>query len=114
MTDFDTRFAARSFPRLLARHGESIVYRPKNGRARTITAIVQRDAPAQAVEHNLINKDVMTVEVLADEVDGIGLRELNTNGDTIEFPKRKSGESSTLSIAKLVNQEGGILTLEVR
>lgn len=114
MTAFDTRFKARAFPRLLEQFGEAVVYRPKNGPARTIQAIVNRDPPVQAQEFTTATADQFVVEVLADEINGIGIREINTGGDQVDIAKRKGLTPVTMSVQKLLSQDGGVVQIEVR
>jgi hypothetical protein len=42
MAGFETTFQEQAFPLLLEQFGETVVYRPLNGTARTITALVTR------------------------------------------------------------------------
>lgn len=114
MTNFDTRFAARSFPRMLARFGESIVYRPHNKPPRTITAIVDRNPPESAPESSGFATDRYVISVKDDEIDGIGSKQLDTGVDAVEISKRRGVAATRMRIHKLLNADGGFLELEVR
>lgn len=114
MTDFDTRFAARGAPKLLDRFGEPVVYRPRSGRARTITAIVDRNPPETLANAENAVSQAFVVMVANDDQDGIPSRLLDTGGDAIDVSDRTGEAVRTRRIVRLVDDVGGMLTLEVR
>lgn len=95
---------------------ESIVYMPREGGQRTISAIVNRSPPAdmngvpyaQAIP-------VYHVQVANNATTGISVDELDTNKDQIELPDKDGGTvTTTRTITKLIEQDSAMLLLEVR
>ncbi len=113
MTTFDTRFAARAGRRLLGdptdptdlgRFGEWIVYRPRNGRARRVRAMVERGPPTQIEEEQRLIGDSTTIEVYNDRTSGIAFDEIDTGGDKIEWYPIENGPKRTLAIRKILDR----------
>lgn len=102
--------------------GERITYRPKGAADRDMLAVVQRgtpegipESPAGGQHKNLtvyVVNDSSSIEI--DDVGGISSDELNTGGDKMDLPVRIDKRSKTRSIARIISQDEGMLTLEVR
>lgn len=95
---------------------EDIVYRPLNGRPRTIKAVVNRDVHRPmdgAGGGRPIN--AMTITVANDRITGIASDEIDTGGDRIDVAVRVGGRPETRPIASdILNQDAGMLELGVR
>ena len=120
MSAFDANFAAGAAASLLAVHGEDVTYTPHGGAARTIVAIVERDARTTISEGARTPSATMTVlstngaSKTDDGFGGIGLDEIKPGGDTIGYTVRKGEATSTRRIGSIVEQAGGMLIVEVR
>lgn len=114
MTAFDTTFAARALPRLLVNFGEPIVYYPRNGKPRTITAIVDRDPPRDGGDFDEHRGPRFSIEVTNDQIDGIASDCIDMGGDRVEFAQRKGAAAVQMSLVQLVDQDAGMLRIEVR
>lgn len=115
MTDFDTLFQSMAVPVLRGSTGETVVYRPVGGAARTITAIqVDRNpiAVIDGIPQALGTHFVVTVE--NDVTRGILATEFNDGGDEMDVAPRPGAARVTKTITKKIEDKGGMLTLEVR
>jgi len=99
-----------------AQFGEAVVYHPRNGSARRITVVVQRDVPTgiDGVPGPQHGMNVMQVEVMNDPDKGISSNEIDLGGDRLEIIVRIGGESSMRPIGQILSQDDGTLLLEVR
>lgn len=113
MTAFDQRFKARCAPKLLERFGEPVVYHPRSGPPRTITAIVTRMPPEQLVQTDGVAPRA-TLEVLNDEIDGIASRLYDKGGDKVQIALRVGAEPELRSIVHDPNHDGAMCLFEVR
>lgn len=113
MTTFDTRFAARGFPRLLTMFGESIVYHPRVGLPRTMTAIVDREVPQALAEMEGSVAPQLVIEVLNDEQDGIASH-LFSRGDQIEVALRVGQTPERRTLTELLDSDAGLCRIGVR
>ena len=94
---------------------EVVVYRPKGGKPRSIRAQVDRQPFDAAAGGGNFNSAVFTVSVKNDATTGVYLAELNRDNDTLEMPERTSDrKDSIFKITRLIDQDPGMLTLEVR
>jgi len=93
--------------------GEEITYVKSGGATRRIKAAVKRQPPAALTEAPDVIAPQTTVIVVDDATSGISLAELETSTDTLQFPERIGGTARTWSIAGIVHQTNGKLTLEV-
>jgi len=113
MTAFDDLFQEAAAPPLLDQFGESVVYIPRDGRPREITAIIVRE-PLQrlsAVPGALSPSTVAKVRNNA--VTGILASEVN-NGDKLEYAIRKGGEMCQRAIGGTAIVKGGLTYIEVK
>jgi len=93
---------------------EAVIYRPHAGRPRSILAVVDREPPAFLAEANGPQTPGLHVIVRNNATEGISAAELDTGLDTIDVASRVGGEVTTRSIVRLVQQDAGLLRLEVR
>jgi len=117
--DTDPVEIADEYQVFLAQFGESLTYRPRAGAARTILAVVERDPPERLPDGGMGKVIVIHVAnqataVADDEYGGISLDELDTGGDKVDVPVRVGQTAQTRTIVRLIEQDGGMLALEVR
>lgn len=91
--------------------GESVVYRPKGGTARTISAVVFRLLP-QAQEDENRSLTVFEVHVANSSTTGIAASEINLGGDEIDLADRVGKTSKPRSIVQITEQDEGMLVLQ--
>ncbi len=100
--------------------GESIVYKPRPTQAvpspapRTITAIVDREPPAFLLEANGLAVPTVHIIVRNSATMGISSDEIDTGGDQVDVALRLGQAATTKRIVRIVQQDAGILRLEVR
>ncbi len=112
MTVFDTLFQEAA-PALLDQFGESVVYCPRNGRRRDITAIVVRE-PLQ--RHAELPKGIapsVVIKALNHATTGILASEVD-NGDVIEYEIRKGGTVEARHTSGTPIVKGGLTYIEVK
>ncbi len=117
MTVFGDRMASLGLPLLMAQLGEKVVYKPRDGRPRTITAIVDRQPPEQVsgVDAPTWSYRVKVIaNMQAATYGGIELTEINTGGDQIELAPRRGGTVSARTVAVVLESDAGTLVLGVR
>lgn len=93
--------------------GESVVYRPRTGAARTIRAIVDRQSYAAIPGLSQGIGPNVTVHVLNSATLGISSTELDTGGDKMDVALRLGKTAETRVIARLVGHDAGMLDLEL-
>jgi len=97
---------------MMSKFGESVTYTPLNGSARVITAVVDREPPAPA--GSPVSEPRIEVTVYNDATTGISTAELNTGGDMLTAAWRIGGDEQARRIVGVVQQDSGMVTLEVR
>mgnify|MGYP007100062069 FL=1 len=117
MTTFSDRFVSVGLPLLMAEMGERVVYRPLNGKPRTITAIVDRNPP-EAVSGTEAPTFNYTVTVIADmqaaTYGGIEAIEIDTGGDKIDLAPRRGNPVASRQVAVVLESDSVALVLGVR
>jgi len=122
MTDpaFDT-LAANASDQFLEIWGEGLIYRPSGGSPRGVTGIVDRDVPEELAEATgvmgesiLISVANRATSISDDGYGGIASEEVDTGGDKIDVPTRLDAGMRTRTIVRLIDQDGGMMRLEVR
>lgn len=109
-TQFDQLGSAYLAEPLMQQFGESVVFRPRGAAARTITAIVTRNAPDESNAG-----PTASVEVRDDATLGISLDELDRGEDQIELAMERPGSTANQhKIVSFGDAVGGMITLEVR
>lgn len=101
---------------LLDQFGESIVYAPYGGSARTISAIVRRAVPepVPGVSSGRLSATVLTITVWNDTTSGIGNAEISAHGDTVTVAVREGDTPRALPILQIIKQTPAWQTFEVR
>ena len=119
MTQFDDRFSGRPASRMLQRFGETIVYRPRNGIPRPITAMVTRRIPGLSGAAPEAISGAATVEVLPDSTNttygGIDPLAIDKGGDRIDIAEYHGRPvNKTLSIMHVPEHpDMGLFLLEL-
>lgn len=117
MTTFADNMIAKGLPLLMAQFGESVVYRPREGMPRTLTAIIDREPP-QAVIGTEAPTFKYMVTVIADRTaatyGGIEATEVDTGGDKIDLAPRPGNAVSSRQVAVVLQSDHGALVLGVR
>lgn len=98
MSDFDTILGSVSGVWLDELGGESIVYKPKGGTARTIRALVSRQPDQTAPEAQQMRRPVIEVEVANHPTTGIDAADAGLIGGTITLAIRRGGEATAIVI----------------
>jgi hypothetical protein len=113
-TQFDSHFSAAGFPLLLSEFGESIVYLPRGGGRRSITAIVERNPPAVFDASGNAVMPTATIRVYNSCRSGISSREVDTGKDEVEMVLRV-GETipKRFSLMTLLSQDAGVTHLAI-
>jgi hypothetical protein len=93
---------------------EAVTYHKRNGLARSINAVVIREAFAINPEDGDTVTPVFEIHVANDSANGIASDELNIGGDMLELAPRVGQPKSRRSITRLLSHDEGMLTLECR
>lgn len=99
---------------MFADFGEQIVYLPREGRPRSIPAVVERQPPAPIDGAPGGVRPAMVVVVKNDEQDGIGGREIDTGGDRVKIAPRVGQEPQEFRILEVGQNDAGTLELRVQ
>jgi len=105
----------------LAMFAQGLTYRPRSGTARTIRGVVDRDPP-QTIEEppGVMGKRITIIAANRatstddDDYGGIASSEVDTGGDRIDVPPRVGATAETRAIARVSDQDGGMIRVEVR
>lgn len=121
MSSFATDFADAAGPMIIDVHGEEITYTPREGTARQIKAVVEREAPGlleeapgQMAPMGVILVMANTAAISKDTRGGIGGDELNLGGDTVTLSIRIGADAQEVHLHKLLDQSGGTLRISYR
>lgn len=93
---------------------EVVKYYPRTGTARSVNAIVIREALAVLPEDGDAVIPLFEVHVANTATNGITSDELNLGGDRLEFAVRVGGATTRRTITKLLSHDEGMLVLECR
>ena len=99
---------------LLTAYAETVVYTPRVGDARSISAVVDRQPIQPLSETPQGLRPLVPVHVANDAITGIAAADLDTGGDTLTFPERIGGADKVWPIARLAGQDDAMLLLECR
>lgn len=114
MSEFDDDIIATRTAHL-ASCGESVKYKPTGGGdPRTITAVVTRGQPDELEGAGFGHSPLTTLFVANDNTTGISADEIDTGGDMIEYAVRIGESVEDRRITKIVQQDAGMLELELR
>jgi hypothetical protein len=89
-------------------------YKKRNGRTRSIKAVIVREALGVLPEDGDVVYPVFEVHVANDENEGISSDELNLGGDELSFSDRVGQPPRLHSILRLIAHDEGMLILECR
>ena len=90
---------------------EVITYLPRHGDARSINAVVIRDA---IQDSDGIVMPSWTVNVANDSTHGIASTEIDIGGDQVMLPPRDGEPAKTRTIQHILIQDHGMLVLQVQ
>lgn len=93
---------------------ETVVYRPKTGATRSIQAVVDRDPPAFLAEAAGFLVNGCHVIVRNSVTAGMAASELLVGGDRLDVADRPGGTLITRTVTRIVQQDAGVLRLEIR
>jgi hypothetical protein len=93
--------------------GESIVYLPAGGGRRPILAIVDREGQA-GLPGMRGTAPITTITVANDSTSGISSSEIDTANDMAELALREGDPVGQHIITKIISEDAGMMTLEVR
>lgn len=112
-TDYDTDIIDGSGD-FLSEFGEDIKYLPNGGGEREIRAVVDRELPAEIPGAGQGQSSVIIIIVANSATTGISASEIDTGGDKVELAMRMGETVKQRRITKMIQQDAGMLTLEVR
>lgn len=114
MTAFDDLFGRTALPCLQSQYGERITYYPRNGNPRTITAMVDRNPPEDGGPFEESRGPRFVIECENDQQIGIASECIDTGGDRVEFAARKGGPVTKFAVVQLLDDDAGMVRIEVR
>ena len=94
--------------------GESAVYTKASGATRAITVVVDRQSATSILETPSAMRPDFQAWVANNVTTGITASELETSTDTLTIPKRVGGTNEVFAIGRIVTQDDGMLSLELR
>lgn len=112
--DFDSQLSADS-QFFLDEWGVTITYKPAGGGSRTIVAILDYGQIQAMGGMPNVNSGTVTMTVANSSTIGISSSEIDRGGDkvSIPWPNEKSAVQDR-RVAKIISQDAGMMTLEVR
>lgn len=99
---------------LLAVFGETVTYWPASGGSRSISAVVDRERPADMDGAPHGSAPLLTIEVANDSTSGISSNEIDTGGDKLELAVRIGKSAQKRLVKKIISQDAGMMRLELR
>lgn len=93
---------------------ETVTYLPFGGDSRSISAIVNRNQPAELGDAPHGHAPLLTMAVQNDAASGISSAEINTGKDKVKLPVRIGQTAQERLITKILSQDAGMMKLEVR
>jgi len=93
---------------------ENIKYIPQGGGARNIQAIVDRESPGPIGDAAYGNSPTLKITVINSDTTGISTSEINCGGDKAELAVRYGETPQQRLIKKILSQDAGMMTIEVR
>lgn len=98
----------------LTEFGEPIKYLPAGGGSRDITAIVDREPPAELEGMPGVHASRLVISTANDSTKGISSSEINIGKDKAELTVRINETAVEKLITKIISQDAGMMKLEVR
>jgi len=111
--DFDSELTDQA-QFFLDAFGEAGDYLPAGGGSRSIKIIVDREGAAAMPAGGYGNSPLTHITVANSSTIGISSAEINTDNDKIKFALREGDALQSRIITKIISQDAGMLTLEVR
>jgi len=100
---------------------ETVIYRPADGDARNVIALVDREAPGPLPGAGAAVGQQLTITVInqatnADDDDygGITSDEIDTGGDKVDVAPRVGETRKTRMVKRIAAQDEGMMTVELR
>lgn len=94
---------------------ETLIYHKRDGGARTVRAVVDRQSYAGVTEDGgTYSMPLFEIHVANNAETGITSEELNLGGDFFEFSDRIGQDAEQRTIVRLVSHDEGMLILECR
>jgi hypothetical protein len=93
--------------------GEAVVYVPRNGATRSISAQVQREVPEGDEQLQGTITPSLFVTVRNSNSIGISSAEVNTGGDKVRLAQRVGGATKDCPIIEVVSQDPGMMKLRL-
>ena len=112
MSEFD-EFFADGFSDLLLTMGETVVYVPRSGDSRTLSAIVDRNPPQVLSTGGDYVLPTLSVTVHSDVTTGILASEIDA-GDQIQVAVKPGGTVENRTIFSIESEDGGCTVLSVK
>jgi len=113
VNEFDKNVIAIT-PEIITLMGETVVYMPSGGGSRSIVAIIDREGAAAMPAGGYGNSPLTHITVANNSTIGISSAEINTGKDKVELALRRGKLPQARIITKIISQDAGMLTLEVR
>lgn len=114
MSEFDDELIATRTDHISV-FGESVKYKPVgDGDPRTINAVVTRGRPEELEGADYGHSPLTTIFVENNNVTGIASDEIDTGGDMVEYAVRIGEAVEDRRITKIIQQDAGMLELELR
>ena len=111
---FDTNLAAEA-SYFASAFGEAVTYKPRGGGSRAISAVVFRKQPEPIGTGGAgVETTLAEIRVENNSSTGISAAELDTGGDKVTLAMRSGETAIDHRITQLLNDEDGMLSLEVR
>jgi hypothetical protein len=112
--DFDEQviFESQIF---LNTFGVTIVYLPRGGGSRSIKAILDYGGIAAMPGMPAANSGVVTITIANSSITGISSSEFDSGGDKVTIPwPREKAAAQNRNITKIISEDAGMMTLEIR
>jgi hypothetical protein len=94
---------------------EAVVYRPRDGGARSIVAIVDREPPTLMDEAGNVVSLTFLIHVANSKTLGITAEEVDTGGDEIEVIEKAGGVTRRrVAVIRVMENDNGMVQLAVR
>lgn len=108
---FDDTLKSASDSFFLLPGAEWVTYKPRAGAARRIRAVVTRNPESNVPGVEGGSLPPFEVLVKNDETAGIASEDVDTGGDEIELGRRVDRLPATVRIARIIDQDAGLMLL---
>jgi hypothetical protein len=112
-TRFAQQFARAAVPNLVRQFGDTIIYMPRHGPARSgIAAMIERNVEVMSEADGFV-VHAMVLRVVNDSTTGISAAEIDQGGDQIKVPLRVGEPAVTRTIVQVISTENGLVRFAV-